>query len=122
MPAPTALRRLPEELEAAANIPLPIDSMFDRVCAQQILINLGQDEELLLDAPMELSEVQPATEEIDSEMHIDEEGKPRYTAERGISGPSRVETRVRLTDSLSYQNECLTGYRKFRFHLIEWLP
>ncbi|TVY83830.1 Pre-rRNA-processing protein PNO1 [Lachnellula suecica] len=76
MPAPTALLRRPEELAEAA-IPLPP----------------AQDDELLLDAPeADISAAQPVGGE-DTEMTIDEEGRPRFPASKNINGPLRVETR-----------------------------
>ncbi|KAH8676779.1 hypothetical protein BGZ60DRAFT_403402 [Tricladium varicosporioides] len=81
MPAPTALLRRPEEPVEAANVPLPADD---------------QDDELLLDAPggvsLDTNAVQPAGE-VDTEMHIDEEGRPRFPQAKNIDGPTRVETR-----------------------------
>lgn len=68
MPAPTALQRKPEDVAEAANIPLPID----------------QDDELLLDAPdaeLDMSAVQAGA---DTEMHIDEEGRPRFPESKGV--------------------------------------
>ncbi|KAH8814104.1 hypothetical protein F5882DRAFT_65057 [Hyaloscypha sp. PMI_1271] len=81
MPAPTALLIRPEEVaEAAANVPLPVKD---------------QDDEFLLDAPdavpSETSAVQPA--EGDTEMTVDEEGRPRFPAAKNTDGPRRVETR-----------------------------
>ncbi|KAH8602525.1 hypothetical protein B0O99DRAFT_518 [Bisporella sp. PMI_857] len=78
MPAPTALQKKPDELSAAADVPLPVES---------------QDEELLLDAPMEMNDVQVATEGDDAVMRIDEEGRPKFAAQKNIDGPARIETR-----------------------------
>ncbi|KAG9246664.1 hypothetical protein BJ878DRAFT_436774 [Calycina marina] len=78
MPAPTALRQQPEYAIAAANVPLPIDD---------------QDDELLLDTAMEIGEVQPVVGAEDSEMFVDEEGKPRFPAQKNINGPTKIENR-----------------------------
>ncbi|RDL34615.1 Eukaryotic type KH-domain (KH-domain type I) [Venustampulla echinocandica] len=82
MPAPTALSRRPEELAEAANVPLPMES---------------QDDELLLDAPeattSAMEVVQLATEGADTEMNIDEEGRPRFAPAKNTEGPSRIEIR-----------------------------
>ncbi|TVY49009.1 Pre-rRNA-processing protein [Lachnellula occidentalis] len=78
MPAPTALLRRPGELAEAANVPLPIES---------------QDDDLLLDAPDATPiEIQAAAGE-DTEMTVDEEGRPRFAPAKNIDGPARVETR-----------------------------
>ncbi|KAK0126343.1 pre-rRNA-processing protein pno1 [Cadophora gregata] len=79
MPAPTALLRKPEELAEAASVPLPQED----------------DDELLLDAPdaepTDLNAVQPV--EGDTEMHIDEEGRPRFAPSKTADRVDRVETR-----------------------------
>ncbi|PVH88278.1 eukaryotic type KH-domain (KH-domain type I) [Cadophora sp. DSE1049] len=79
MPAPTALLRKPEELAEAASVPLPQED----------------DDELLLDAPdaepTDLNAVQPV--EGDTEMHIDEEGRPRFAPAKNADRVDRVETR-----------------------------
>merc|ERR1711939_792035 len=79
MPAPTALLRKPEELAEAASVPLPQED----------------DDELLLDAPAaeptDLNLVQPA--EGDTEMHIDEEGRPRFAPSKNADRVDRIETR-----------------------------
>jgi len=81
MPAPTALLWQPEELAEAASVPLPQD----------------EDDELLLDAPdMPLSNppvMVPTASENDTEMHIDEEGRPRFAPAKNTDGPARIETR-----------------------------
>ncbi|TEY70376.1 hypothetical protein BOTCAL_0105g00180 [Botryotinia calthae] len=81
MPAPTALLRRPEELAEATNVPAP---------------DQNQDDEFLLDAPEVTSAdldtiLPPATD--NSEMHIDEEGRPRFAPAKNIDPASRVETR-----------------------------
>lgn len=72
MPAPTALLRRPEELAEAASVPLPQD----------------EDDELLLDAPdMALSNTTanvPTGIGNDTEMLIDEEGRPRFAPAKNI--------------------------------------
>lgn len=80
MPAPTALLRKPEELAEAASVPLPSED---------------QDDELLLDAPEAISAEVKAVQamEGDIEMHIDEEGRPRFAPAKSAEGPARVETR-----------------------------
>ncbi|KAH7417222.1 hypothetical protein BKA64DRAFT_691586 [Cadophora sp. MPI-SDFR-AT-0126] len=79
MPAPTALLRKPEELAEAASVPLPQED----------------DDELLLDAPdaepTDSNEIQPL--EGDTEMHIDEEGRPRFAPSKNVDRVDRVETR-----------------------------
>merc|ERR1712144_83741 len=79
MPAPTALLRKPEELAEAASVPLPQED----------------DDELLLDAPAaeptDLNLVQPA--EGETEMHIDEEGRPRFAPSKNADRVDRIETR-----------------------------
>lgn len=80
MPAPTALLRKPEELADAANVPLPTED---------------QDDELLLDAPSEVpieaGAVQPA--EGDTEMTVDEEGRPRFAPAKQHETDFKVESR-----------------------------
>ncbi|RFU24491.1 hypothetical protein B7463_g11846, partial [Scytalidium lignicola] len=82
MPAPTALLRQPEELAESASVPQPIDT---------------QDEELLLDAPEAiLSEdmvIQPLKDDGDTEMHVDEEGRPKFAPAKATDGAVRVEMR-----------------------------
>jgi RNA-binding protein PNO1 len=82
MPAPTAQRRRPEELAEAASVLLPANN---------------QDDELFLDAPdaipPDTNAIQPATSKVDTEMHIDEEGRPRFAPAKDIGGPARVEIR-----------------------------
>ncbi|KAG0650855.1 Pre-rRNA-processing PNO1 [Hyphodiscus hymeniophilus] len=80
MPAPTALLRRPKELaEDAASVPLPSND---------------QDDELLLDAPdADMTAMQTTSGDVDSEMHIDEEGRPRFAPAQNTDGPARVEVR-----------------------------
>lgn len=96
MPAPTALRQQPEELTAAINVPLPIESacsFASLVTARIVLLTvLDQDEELLLDTAMELSDV-PIACENDTVMVVDEEGKPKFAAQKNIDGPTKIENR-----------------------------
>ncbi|QSZ28617.1 hypothetical protein DSL72_003116 [Monilinia vaccinii-corymbosi] len=81
MPAPTALLRRPEELAGATNAPSP---------------NQKQDDEFLLDVPeatsAELDTILPPAGD-DSEMHIDEEGRPRFAPAKNIDPVTRVDTR-----------------------------
>jgi len=83
MPAPTALLRRPEELADGANVPLSADSVFTTLNFQNSKSNIstGQDDELLLSAsdtvPSNLNVI-PAAGDADTEMHIDEEGRPRF--------------------------------------------
>ncbi|KAI9755137.1 MAG: pre-rRNA-processing protein pno1 [Chaenotheca gracillima] len=88
MPAPTALLRRPEEfaddVATATTTPLPAE----------------QDEELLLDAgsavPSDSTRNQilvDAQREEDTDMHIDEEGRPRFAAAKNVDGPYRIESR-----------------------------
>jgi RNA-binding protein PNO1 len=80
MPAPTALLRRPEELAEAATIPQP-----------------QEEDELVLDAPAAITlESAPAVLDAaneDTEMRIDEEGRPRFAPAKNADGPARVETR-----------------------------
>ncbi|KZF24650.1 pre-rRNA-processing protein PNO1 [Xylona heveae TC161] len=84
MPAPTALLRRPGELAAEETIPVP-----------------GQvDEELLLDGgagvaePANIGTGLPAQNQSeDTEMHIDEEGRPQFAPAKNTDGPFRAETR-----------------------------
>lgn len=54
---------------------------------------LAQDEELLLDTAMELGDFQPVIGENDAEMVVDEEGKPKFAAQKNIDGPTKIENR-----------------------------
>jgi hypothetical protein len=91
MPAPTALLRRPEELAEAVSVPLPSESKrtLPVKSASSILTDMiaDQDDEFLLDAPeavsLETNVIQPAGGE-DSEMHIDEEGRPRFAPAKSI--------------------------------------
>jgi RNA-binding protein PNO1 len=80
MPAPTALLRRPEELAEAATIPQP-----------------QEEDELVPDAPAAITlESAPAVLDAaneDTEMRIDEEGRPRFAPAKNADGPARVETR-----------------------------
>ncbi|RQM06879.1 hypothetical protein DH86_00000028, partial [Scytalidium sp. 3C] len=82
MPAPTALLRQPEEVAESVAAPVPAEA---------------QDEELLLDAPDAiLSEdlvIQPLNNEGDTEMHVDEEGRPKFAPAKITDGAVRVESR-----------------------------
>jgi len=94
MPAPTALRQQPEDLAAALNTPLPTESMcISNFLFKTALILLAQDEEFLLDTAMELSDAQPVIGENDTEMVVDEEGKPKFAAQKNIDGPTKIENR-----------------------------
>ncbi|KAA8576315.1 hypothetical protein EYC84_006451 [Monilinia fructicola] len=77
MPAPTALLRRPEELAEGTNAPAP---------------NQNQDDEFLLDVPeatsAELDTILPPAGD-DSEMHIDEEGRPRFAPAKNIDPVTR---------------------------------
>jgi len=52
-----------------------------------------QDDELLLDTAMELSDFQPVIGENDVDMVVDEEGKPKFAAQRNVDGPTKIENR-----------------------------
>ncbi|KAL3423899.1 Pre-rRNA-processing protein PNO1 [Phlyctema vagabunda] len=81
MPAPTALLRRPDELAEASNVPLPTDN---------------QDDELLLDAPEPTPSDSNAVQQVgdtDTEMHIDEEGRPRFAPAKNTGSVVRVEGR-----------------------------
>jgi RNA-binding protein PNO1 len=91
MPAPTALLRRPEELAEAVSVPLPSESKrtLPMKCASSTMPDMtaDQDDEFLLDAPeavsLETNVIQPVAGE-DSEMHIDEEGRPRFAPAKNI--------------------------------------
>ncbi|PQE25254.1 hypothetical protein CJF32_00008547 [Rutstroemia sp. NJR-2017a WRK4] len=99
MPAPTALLRRPEELAEAVSVPLPSESKrtlpMKSTSSTMTDMFADQDDEFLLDAPeavsLETSVIQPAGE--DSEMHIDEEGRPRFAPAKNIDPATRVEGR-----------------------------
>ncbi|KAI9792886.1 MAG: pre-rRNA-processing protein pno1 [Piccolia ochrophora] len=82
MPAPTALLRRPDELAEAQAVPLPEE----------------EDDSLLMDtesaAPSVPTGLQdaPPTQAI-AEMHIDEEGRPKFAPAKNDDGPYRVESR-----------------------------
>ncbi|KIN04218.1 hypothetical protein OIDMADRAFT_18245 [Oidiodendron maius Zn] len=83
MPAPTALRKQPEEFAATINVLLPSNN---------------DEAEFLLDAPNALpSDVDPIIpsggSEQDTDMHIDEEGRPRFAPAKNNDNITRVETR-----------------------------
>ncbi|KAI9850456.1 MAG: pre-rRNA-processing protein pno1 [Thelocarpon superellum] len=82
MPAPTALRRWPGELSEAQRVPLPET----------------EDAELQEDAPgTATTDLVPTRVDVlaypEPEMHIDEEGRPRFAPAQETDGPHRVETR-----------------------------
>ncbi|KAI9871197.1 MAG: pre-rRNA-processing protein pno1, partial [Pleopsidium flavum] len=82
MPAPTALLRRPHELGDAESIPLPPE----------------EDDELLIAVntsapPQSTSNIIPPNSAADTEMHLDEEGGPRFAPAKVVDGPYRVETR-----------------------------
>jgi len=52
-----------------------------------------QDDELLLDTAMELSDFQPVIGENDVDMVVDEEGKPKFAAQKNVDGPTKIENR-----------------------------
>ncbi|TGO54498.1 hypothetical protein BCON_0106g00150 [Botryotinia convoluta] len=102
MPAPTALLRRPEELAEATNVPAPDqsnqshDAFTMRMAGTVANVVPDQDDEFLLDAPEVTSAdldtiLPPATD--NSEMHIDEEGRPRFAPAKNIDPATRVETR-----------------------------
>ncbi|KAI9670403.1 MAG: pre-rRNA-processing protein pno1 [Caeruleum heppii] len=82
MPAPTALLRRPQELAEAESTPLPHTD----------------DDDLLLDADINtpsttaLATATPSSTN-DTEMHIDEEGRPKFAPAKLTEGPYRVESR-----------------------------
>jgi RNA-binding protein PNO1 len=81
MPAPTALLRRPEDLaEVASQVPLPIED---------------KDDELLLDAPEAATSSldAPVALDGDTEMHIDEEGRPKFAPAKAVKAAYRVENR-----------------------------
>ncbi|KAI9053464.1 hypothetical protein LZ554_002422 [Drepanopeziza brunnea f. sp. 'monogermtubi'] len=78
MPAPTALKQKSEALAEAASVPLP----------------QAQDDELLLDAPdVEPTDLTVQIAEGDTEMHIDEEGRPRFAPSKTLDEKTRIEVR-----------------------------
>ncbi|PSS28010.1 hypothetical protein M430DRAFT_47069 [Amorphotheca resinae ATCC 22711] len=82
MPAPTALIGQPEKRAEPVNVPLPGNS---------------QEDDFLLDAPSNIlpdaNAIPSATQDVDTEMHIDEEGRPRFAPAKHTDAPTRVETR-----------------------------
>ncbi|MCJ1305385.1 pre-rRNA-processing protein pno1 [Hypocenomyce scalaris] len=81
MPAPTALLRRPEELAEEQAVPVP-----------------QTDDELLVDAtnaaPMEVAPLPASMDSTeDTQMHIDEEGRPKFAPAKDADGPYRIETR-----------------------------
>ncbi|KAL9593733.1 MAG: hypothetical protein Q9219_007409 [cf. Caloplaca sp. 3 TL-2023] len=81
MPAPTALLRRPEELAKASVIPLPPDD------------GQGKDEILISNPATEVLEYPTSTINQDSEMQIDEEGRPRFPPAKIVATKHRSETR-----------------------------
>jgi len=81
MPAPTALVHRPDELAEAEATPLPQD----------------EDEDLLIDPSQPaIIDTTPSTApvtSVDSEMQIDEEGRPKFSPAKVTDGLRRVETR-----------------------------
>ncbi|KAI9766531.1 MAG: pre-rRNA-processing protein pno1 [Geoglossum simile] len=83
MPAPTALQRQPEETtDDAENVPLPMEVEDD------LLINPTSSTLTETDSP-----AAPTTSENDTEMHIDEEGRPLFAPAKNTDTPLKVETR-----------------------------
>ncbi|KAL8713480.1 MAG: hypothetical protein Q9220_002342 [cf. Caloplaca sp. 1 TL-2023] len=80
MPAPTALLRSPNELAEAGNTSLPAKN--------------GDEEEIIVDtefaAPIEAS---ISTTDRDSQMQVDEEGRPRFLPAKTPATVHRAETR-----------------------------
>jgi RNA-binding protein PNO1 len=83
MSAPTALLQRPE-VTRAVNVPLPQNGTYSKFCkiSRHALTFTTEDEELILDAPdamtIDSSELLPLTNENTTEMHIDEEGRPKF--------------------------------------------
>ncbi|MCJ1482322.1 pre-rRNA-processing protein pno1 [Schaereria dolodes] len=82
MPAPTALLRRPEELAEAQATPLPQDNN------DELLVDAGNTaslESTYTTAAPNLSE--------DTEMHIDEEGRPKFPPAKDVEQTQLAETR-----------------------------
>ncbi|CAF9924560.1 MAG: pre-rRNA-processing protein pno1 [Heterodermia speciosa] len=79
MPAPTALLRRPDQLAEAVSTPLPVDN----------------DDDLLVDVTNIASVgTQSSTQQMeDTEMQVDEEGRPRFAPAKLVDGPHTAETR-----------------------------
>ncbi|CCU78774.1 pre-rRNA-processing protein pno1 [Blumeria hordei DH14] len=80
MPAPTAMIRKHDEQRVVENTPQP---------------DAGQDEDIMIDThDVEPSEAMvPLVSQEDTEMQIDEEGRPRYAPAKPEEGQIRVENR-----------------------------
>ena len=83
---------------------------------------LDQDDELLLDAPSEITAesgaVQPS--EGDIEMHIDEEGRPRFPAAKQTVCYLPEETHITETDMPTRRVISESKAEKFPYHHTEW--
>ncbi|KAI9854567.1 MAG: pre-rRNA-processing protein pno1 [Vezdaea acicularis] len=82
MPAPTALLRRPDELVRPEDILLPQEEDDD------VLVNVAES------ASIDATSKQQLLPLVDNnEMHIDEEGRPKFAPAKVTEGPYRVETR-----------------------------
>ncbi|EAS31789.3 pre-rRNA-processing protein PNO1 [Coccidioides immitis RS] len=79
MPAPTSRLRAPEELgkNAAASAPQ---------------INQNEDD-VLIDSSAPLPEITTTSQDADTDMHVDEEGRPLFTPITATDGAYRIENR-----------------------------
>ncbi|EER24732.1 pre-rRNA-processing protein pno1 [Coccidioides posadasii str. Silveira] len=79
MPAPTSRLRVPEEIgkNAAASAPQ---------------INQNEDD-VLIDSSAPLPEITTTSQDADTEMHVDEEGRPLFTPIKATDGAYRIENR-----------------------------
>ncbi|KAL8795770.1 MAG: hypothetical protein Q9195_001822 [Heterodermia aff. obscurata] len=79
MPAPTALLRRPEQLAEAVSTPLPADNHDDLLVDITKIASVG---------------TQSSTQQMDdTEMQVDEEGRPRFPPAKLVDGPHTAETR-----------------------------
>ena len=99
MPAPTALLRRPEELTEAQATPLPQEGEHTNLLhlATELTMWIGGDV-LLVDAnstlPLEIESTTPAPNLTDdTEMHIDEEGRPKFPPAKDVEQVHTAETR-----------------------------
>ncbi|KAL9121663.1 MAG: hypothetical protein Q9187_001777 [Circinaria calcarea] len=82
MPAPTALLRRPDDLAEALATPLPQDEDDDILVDATSTVATSNSPSLPVSIPTD-----------DNEMHVDEEGRPRFPPAKDVDGPHRSESR-----------------------------
>ena len=98
MPAPTALLRRPDELAEAAATPLPDEGKCSFMSSRNQTLTASVDgDTVLIDAGAAGAETgeaqsQPA-EPTTTEMHVDEEGRPRFAPAKPVEASRITETR-----------------------------